>query len=276
MTFQYFFKARALLLTLMMRIKMDIATVIGILAAFGLVLVGMSSGSSLLAFLDIPSIMIVIGGTMGVVLICFPIKELIGLFGVVKNAFLTRRSEYQELIEKMVEFANTARRQGVLALESKAERVQDKFLKKGLQMAVDGVEPAIIRSLLQKEIENIDYRHRRGAEILTSFGTFAPALGMIGTLIGLVQMLKNMNDPSTIGPAMAVAIITTFYGAILANLIFLPMANKLRNRNQEELVLKEMMMEGILSIAVGENPRIVEAKLNAFLPPKQRVSLFEK
>lgn len=255
---------------------MDIATVIGILAAFGLVLVGMSSGSSLVAFLDIPSVMIVIGGTLGVVLICFPIKELLGLFGVVRNAFLVRKDEYQETIERMVEFADTARRQGVLALESRAERVQDKFLRMGLQMAVDGIEPVIIRSLLQKEIENLDYRHRRGAEILTSFGTFAPALGMIGTLIGLVQMLKNMGDPSTIGPAMAVAIITTFYGALLANLVFLPMANKLRTRNQEELVMKEMMMEGVISITVGENPRVVEAKLNAFLPPKQRVSLFEK
>jgi len=255
---------------------MDIATVLGIVSAFGLIIAAMVSGTGLATFVNIPSLMIVIGGTVGVVLVNFPLKEVLGLFGTVKNAFFSNKVDYQNLIRRMVEFSSTARKQGILALERQAEQIEDEFLKRGLQMAVDGLEPGIIRSLMDKDIENVDVRHRRGADILQSFGTFAPALGLIGTLIGLVQMLKSMDDPSNIGPAMAVALITTFYGALLANLVFLPLAGKLRNRSQEELIAKEMIMEAVLSIATGENPRVVEAKLQAFLPPKLRKTEAER
>ncbi|HDH96736.1 MAG TPA: motility protein A [Proteobacteria bacterium] len=254
---------------------MDIATVLGIVSAFGLVLAAMASGTGLATFINIPSLMIVVGGTIGVVLVNFPLKDVLGLFGTVKNAFFSKKIDYQALIAKMVEFSSTARKQGILALERQTEQIEDEFLRRGLQMAVDGLEPDVIRSLIDKDMENMDVRHRRGADILQSFGTFAPALGLIGTLIGLVQMLKSMDDPSNIGPAMAVALITTFYGALLANLLFLPLAGKLRNRSQEELIAKEMILEGILSIAMGDNPRVIEAKLQAFLPPKQRKSSFD-
>ena len=148
--------------------------------------------------------------------------------------------------------------------------MDDEFLSKGLQLSVDGLEPQAIQEILETEVEHIQERHKLGADILTTMGIFAPALGMIGTLIGLVQMLQSMDDPSTIGPAMAVALLTTFYGALMANIICLPIAGKLRTRSGEEMMAKELMIEGVMSIAKGENPRILEQKLNAFLAPPQR------
>ena len=148
-------------------------------------------------------------------------------------------------------------------------------MKKGLQLSVDGLEPNSIREILQTEIVAIQDRHKLGSDIFTTIGTFAPALGMIGTLIGLVQMLQTMNDPSTIGPAMAVALLTTFYGALLANILCLPIAGKLKNRSNDEVMMKELMAEGIIAIAKGDNPRIIEQKLNAYLPPQLRENSFQ-
>ena len=163
-----------------------------------------------------------------------------------------------------------------MALESKINEMNDEFMKKGMQLSVDGLEPGAIKEILETEIDAIQERHKLGAEIFTTLGTFAPALGMIGTLIGLVQMLQTMSDPSTIGPAMAVALLTTFYGAIMANILFLPIAGKLRNRSSEEVMLKDLITEGVISIAKGENPRVIEQKLNAYLPPQMRESSFNK
>ncbi len=166
--------------------------------------------------------------------------------------------------------AGIARREGILALEANTNEMKDEFMKKGMMLSVDGLEPSAIKDILDTEIVAIQERHKLGAEIFTSLGTFAPALGMIGTLIGLVQMLRTMEDPSTIGPAMAVALLTTFYGAVMANILFLPIAGKLKNRSGEEVLIKELMTEGIISIAKGENPRVIEQKLNAYLPPQLR------
>jgi chemotaxis protein MotA len=249
---------------------MDLATLIGLLMSFGLVGAAIVMGGNPLIFVDVPSILIVFGGTIGITLINYPLANVIGVIGVVKNTFFHTLDEPSKIIEQFIEYANKARREGILALEPVLKELSDDFLRKGLQMAVDGMEPQAIQEIMEIDIAYLQERHDLGAEIMSTMGGFAPAMGMIGTVIGLVQMLQSMDDPSSIGPSMAVALITTFYGAILANLIFNPMAGKLKTRSKEEVLLREMMLEGILSISKGENPRIVEEKLNSFLPPKLR------
>ncbi|MFO7783471.1 MAG: motility protein A [Thermodesulfobacteriota bacterium] len=254
---------------------MDIATIIGIFTAFALVISAILMGSGLALFINIPGLMIVVGGTLGATMINYPLPDILKVINVVKNAFFHRKQTVQELIGEFVNLAGTARREGILALESSIGDMKDEFMRKGLQLSIDGLEPGSIKDILGTEIESIQDRHKLGADIFTTLGTFSPALGMIGTLIGLVQMLQTMDDPSTIGPAMAVALLTTFYGALLANVVFLPIAGKLKNRSTEEVMAKELMAEGIMSIAKGDNPRLLEQKLNAFLAPGLRKSSFE-
>ncbi len=249
---------------------MDLASLIGVVVAFGLVLFGILSGGTLLIFWDAASAAIVLGGTVGVTLINYPLKDFFSVVKVVKNVFLFKLQSGSELIEILVDMANKNRTGGILSIEPMIKDIKDGFLSKGMQMLIDGIEVSSIQSVLEKEVDYVEDRHKLGAEILTTLATFAPALGMIGTLIGLVQMLQKLDDPSKIGPAMAVALITTFYGALTANLIFLPMAGKLKKRNKEEMLVKELILEGILSIASGENPRVMEQKLQVFLSPSHR------
>lgn len=249
---------------------MDLATIVGIVLSFGLVAGAIVTGGSPMIFVNVPSMLIVIGGTIGATLVNYPLGHVLGVMGVIKNTFLAKGDNPTQVIERFIDYANRARREGILALEPLIKEVQDPFLQKGLQLTVDGLEPQTIQEILETEISYMEERHELGSEILSIMGAFAPAMGMIGTVIGLVQMLQNMNDPSSIGPSMAVALITTFYGAILANLVFNPMAGKLKTRSKEERLIKEMILEGILSISKGENPRIVEDKLNSFIPPKMR------
>jgi len=249
---------------------MDIATLLGITSAFGLVLIAIFMGGGLGLFINVPSLMIVAGGTLGTTMINYPLKQVLGVIKVVKNVFFTKVTSAKEIIQQFSEFSNKARKEGILALESEIENLDEEFLKKGIQLSIDGLEPQSIREILETEISYIEDRHKLGAEIFTTMGTYAPALGMVGTLIGLVQMLQSMSDPSSIGPAMAVALLTTFYGAVGANLLFMPVAGKLRTRSSEEVLVKEMMIEGVICLSNGENPRIVEQKLMAFLPPAQR------
>ena len=255
---------------------MDLATVLGIVSAFSLVFIAIVSGGLITIFINVPSLMIVGGGTIGATLINYPFGKVLGVVGVMKNAFFTKTLNPDTMIPMMVDFASRARKDGILALESVTEKVNDEFLKKGVQLAVDGFEPQSIQAILDREIEYLEERHQLGAEIFTTMGTFAPALGLIGTLVGLVQMLSNMDDPGSIGPSMAVALLTTFYGAIFANLIFIPIAGKLKTRSKEEVLVKELIREGILSIATGDNPRVVEQKLHAFLAPRLRHSTFNE
>jgi chemotaxis protein MotA len=247
---------------------MDIASVIGLCVGFGLVL--WSLGVNLGAFFNFPSILIVLGGTFGATLIHYPLAEVLRVMSVVKKVFLHKEESPAEIIRTLVKFAEKARREGILSLEQAAESLEDEFLKSGINLAVDGTEPEYIREIMTTEIDNIAERHKGGAAIMEAMGTYAPAFGMIGTLIGLVIMLRNMNDPSTIGGGMAVALITTFYGAVLANLVFMPIAGKLRLRSAHELLLKELCIQGILAIQSGDNPKIVENKLKAFLSPSKR------
>jgi chemotaxis protein MotA len=254
---------------------MDIATVIGIIACFMLIVITIMMGVGLPAFINIPSVLVVLGGTIGATLVNYPLKDVINSVKIVKNAFFAKNLTFGEVINNFVNFANKARKEGILALEASLPEVQDEFLKKGLQLTIDGLEPQAITEILETEISFIEDRHKLGAEMFQAMGTFAPAFGMIGTLIGLVAMLQSMDDPGSIGPSMAVALITTFYGAVLANVVFIPISGKLKARSKEEALLKEMILQGIISLSRGDNPRILEQKLHAFLPPALRVSAFK-
>jgi len=251
---------------------MDIATIVGIISAFGLVLIAIFMGGGLTMFINVPAMLVVVGGTLGATMINYPLKEVIGVLNVVRNVLFTKNIPVNELIRRFVTFANKTRREGILALESEMNNVTDEFLKKGVQLSIDGLEPQEIKDILSIEIESVNTRHQLGAEVFMTMGTYAPALGMIGTLIGLVQMLQSMDDPSTIGPAMAVALLTTFYGSIMANIVCMPFAGKLKTRSKEEMLTRELTVQGVISLSSGDNPRIMEQKLNAFIAPKQRES----
>jgi len=253
---------------------MDFATLIGTLAAFGLVAVAMVQGVGISAFLDLPSLLIVIGGTLGVVLMNYPMGSLLGTAKASVKTLLYRPASVMLMKKRLVELSQRARRDGLLSVQDEVEAVRDAYLRKALEMVVDGLDLQAIDSILRQELDNIDERHQRGIEIFSSMAAYAPAMGLIGTLIGLVAMLQNMSDPSSIGPAMAVALLTTFYGAILANMVFNPVAGKLRTRSREELLYKEFILVGVVSIAGGENPRILEQRLHSMMPPTTRVSAF--
>ena len=253
---------------------MDIATFIGVISSFGLLLISIMMASGLSAFINIPSVLVVLGGTVCATMINYPLKDVINSIKVMQKAFFTTSLTFGEVISNFVNFANKARKEGILALESSLPEIQDDFMKKGLQLTIDGLEPQAITDILETEIAFIENRHSLGADMFQAMGTFAPAFGMIGTLIGLVAMLQSMDDPGSIGPSMAVALITTFYGAVLANVLFLPIAGKLRARSKEESLVKEMILQGIISLSRGDNPRIIEQKLHSFLPPGMRVSAF--
>lgn len=254
---------------------MDIATIIGMILAYSLIMLGMKF-ENLAAFIDIPSMQIVLGGTLGAIFIAHPLNKILSVFGVLKNAFLVKTLTPAETIKQLVEFAEQARREGILALEARAQEINDEFLKKGINLAVDGTEPDLIKDILNTEIAFIEQRHKFGANIFELAGTLAPAFGMIGTLIGLILMLGNMSDVESIGPNMAVALITTMYGSILANTFCIPVAAKLTNYSNEEILIKELMLEGIMSLQSGDNPRIVEQKLTAFIDPGLRAAAMKE
>ena len=249
---------------------MDIATIVGLAAGVGLVVITVVMGGDPGVFWSPPSIVLVIGGTLAATLLNYPLKDVLSVFNTVKNAFVHKESDTRELIERIVGFATVARREGILALEAHAGEAGDEFLEKSVQLAIDGTAPELIKDILTTEIAFMEDRHGVGQSILIAMGTYAPAFGMIGTLIGLVKMLSTLDDPSKIGEGMAVALLTTLYGALLANVLFLPAAGKLRVCTANELLAKEVIIEGILSIQSGDNPRVVEQKLKAFVSPTVR------
>jgi chemotaxis protein MotA len=250
----------------------DITTLIGIAVAFGLVIISILMGGDGTWFINYPSIMIVMGGTMGATLLSYPLSEVLGVFKVAKNVFLHRSQIAGEYIPLMSGFAKKARQEGILSFESQLKDIKDPFLARGIQMAIDGMESSSIEDVMSIEIQYLQERHRLGSEIFTTMGTFAPAVGMLGTIIGLVQMLMQMEDPSQIGAPMAVALLTTFYGTMLANLLFLPVAGKLKTRSKQEVLVKQMILEGVIAIQSGDNHRVVEQKLKAFIAPKARLT----
>ncbi len=249
---------------------MDITTVIGLIAGFSLMVLAILMGGSPGVFWNPPSVIIVLGGTVAATLVNYPLRDVLSVMATLKNAFIHQETQPEGLIEKLVNFATVARREGILALESHASDADDEFLEKSVQLAIDGTSPELIKDVLTTELAFMEERHTMGQSILSTMGTFAPAFGMLGTLIGLIQMLTTLDDPSRIGQGMAVALLTTFYGALLANVFFLPAAGKLRVRTGNELLAKEIIIEGILSIQSGDNPRVVEQKLKAFVAPQVR------
>lgn len=249
---------------------MDLATLLGMIVSFGLIMTAIFSGASPENFVDAPAVLIVFGGLIGITLTQYPLGTVLKIGAIIRKTLVSQVPSTHMIIDRFMDYANRARREGILALEPIVKAIDDPYLRKGLQLTVDGLEPTAIQNIMETEIGNIESRHEVGIELLSALGMYAPALGMIGTIIGLVQMLRTMDDPSTIGPAMAVALITTFYGAVLANLVFLPLVGKLKHRSKEEILIMEMQMEGVLGISRGENPRIIMEKLNSYQPPKER------
>ncbi len=244
------------------------SSVIGMIAGFVLIGYAILSGGGLSSFWDFKSVLIVFGGTLSATLVAYPMEQIKNLPRVLKVLNRSNPVDHQGIIDVLVGFAEKARREGLLALEDDVAQLSDVFLQKGVQLIVDGTDAELVRSILETELTFIEDRHKANAGVFETAGNFAPAFGMLGTLVGLIQMLQDLEDPSAIGLGMAVALVTTFYGSLLSNMILLPLATKLRTKSKDEILLKEVMIEGILSIQAGENPRIVEEKLKAFLAPK--------
>ncbi|MEJ6950223.1 motility protein A [Natronospora cellulosivora (SeqCode)] len=244
---------------------MDLATIIGVI--LGVVLLGGSIilGGNPIIFVSLQSFLIVIGGTISGTMVSYSLKDLSNIPQLIKIAVKSTTMNSNQIIEILVEFAEKARREGLLALEQEVLEIDDVFLQKGIQLVVDGTDPELVRNILETKLTFLEERHAKSRGIMETMGSLSPAFGMIGTLIGLIQMLSLLDDADGLGMGMAVALITTLYGALAANLIFIPLANKLKVKSEEEILLKEVMIEGILSIQAGENPRIVEEKLFAFL-----------
>ncbi|MDD3817554.1 MAG: motility protein A [Thiovulaceae bacterium] len=254
---------------------MDLGTVIGLVLVFALLLGAMAMGVGVGAYIDIPSVLIVIGGSMGSLFIAFKPAQMKKFMKVFMIAIKPPEEDKAELIKKLVAFATKARKDGILALEGEVNSEPNQFLRKGLSMAIDGNEPDTIRQLLEIEMEQTSTRHKGYASIFYTWSGIAGAMGMIGTLIGLVAMLLNMADPSAIGPSMAVALLTTMYGAMIGNIVGTPIYNILNIRNDDETLVKEMILSGIMSIQSGDAPRVLEAKLLSYLAPNERVSQFD-
>lgn len=255
---------------------MDLATIIGIIVGFAFIIFGIVLDGAIGLFINIPGALIVIGGTVAGLFVAYPMARVLAAMKVASKAFSDKQLAAPGIIiQRIIELANTARKEGLLALEEAADEIDDSFLQKGVMLIVDGTDPELVRNLLETELSFIEERHKNGQSIFEMLGALAPAFGMIGTLIGLISMLDRLDDPSAVGPGMAVALLTTFYGALIANLIFIPMGNKLKLKSREEILRKEIVVEGLLSIQAGENPRIIEEKLKAFLPPKERETLGE-
>lgn len=250
---------------------MDLATIIGLLLAWGAVLGAlMMEGGKVTDLVNLSAFVLVVGGTVGATIIAFSMKQIIALPQIVRNAFFAQDADLPEIIRTMVEFARKARKEGILVLEDEAKNADNKFLQMGIQLVVDGTPSEMVREILETEIVSLQERHKVGENIFATMGGFAPTLGIIGTVMGLIHMLASLDEPGAMGPAIAAAFMATLYGVALANLVFLPIGSKLKARTSEEIIVYDMMVEGILSIQAGDNPRMVEAKMLAFLPPKLR------
>ncbi len=247
---------------------MDLSSIIAIVATALVIIIGMfvASEGNLLMFVDTASVFIVIGGGIGAFFISYPLNKCRKFLSVLRVVATTQQLDVNEVRPVMVSFAEKARREGLLALEDDLHELDDEFLRKAIQLVVDGTDPELVEQIMRTELNQIDQRHGFGSGAMIHMAGLFPSLGMIGTLIGLITMLAHLDDPDRLGPAMAVALITTFYGAVIANALLAPMGERLNTKNDEEILKKELMIEGVLAIQAGENPRIVEEKLKAFLP----------
>ncbi len=247
---------------------MDLATIIGLVVGFGLIIGSMMLGGSLMAFVNAPGLLIVLGGTLAATFVNQRMVHVLGAFKVLMQAFFDKTRNLEEQIPIIIALAQKARKEGLVALEG--EQIDDEFLARGVRLGVDGLSPDMIKTTLMSELAALRRRHERGQQIFQFMESTAPAMGMIGTLIGLVQMLQTLDDPAAIGPSMAVALLTTMYGAILAFLIFGPVAAKLESRTKDEVSARQLAITGVESILKGDNTMLIQSKLEAFLSPAER------
>ncbi len=260
---------------------MDIASIVGLVVAIILVIISICLGedgvASIKAFLDPASAMITFGGAFAVCLVMSSsIKEYVGNLKSIGLIMKPVKSNEEEIIKQIIDLSNVARKEGLLALEETANEFDDEFIKKGVLLIVDGTDPEFVRSILETELTCIGERHKSVISFWESLGSMGPAWGMIGTLIGLINMLGNLSDMAAVGPNMAIALITTLYGSMLANWICIPVSTKLKANDGLEIMTKEIIVEGLLSIQAGENPRIIEEKLKSFISPERRKNMGEK
>lgn len=249
---------------------MDLGIVFGLLGTWVLILWALFASGDATIFWDRASFILVVGGTLTTLCLAFPMRHVLGIGRVINKALASERLSIERLIEEMVHYAEIARRDGILALEALTKDIADPFIVRGLQMAVDGTDPELIEQIMHTELDNLASRHDTGRAMIETLGKYAPAFGMIGTLVGLVIMLAHMDQPEKIAPGMAVALLTTLYGAVIANALMLPLADRLARRSAEELLYKTVIIRGVMAIQSGDNPRIVEQKLRTFLPPGAR------
>ena len=258
---------------------MDFATIIGLVAGLGLMIFGIVTGddgfAALTNFLPAQSALITFGGAFGATLVSNSLGDFVNGIKGIKMALRQTKHDQTEVIKKIIELSNVARKEGLLALEDAASDLDDAFMKKGIFLIVDGTEPDLVRAILETELTCIEDRHKKVSSFWETAAAMGPAWGMIGTLIGLINMLKHLDDVSTVGPNMSTALITTFYGSLLANWLAMPIATKLKANNAEEVTVKEVVIEGLLSIQAGENPRVIEEKLKSFLAPAERTQYGE-
>lgn len=250
---------------------MDLSSIIGIVVGFGMLLVAfVLEGGEIGALFAPTAAMIVFGGTIGAVMTSFTMSEIKQIPQLFKIMMTEKKYEVNELISILCGFAEKARREGLLSLERETANIDDEFLRQGIQLVVDGTDPALVRDILETQIDFTDQRHKTGADIFESAGGYSPTMGIIGTVMGLVHVLSNLSDPDKLGPSIAVAFIATLYGVAFANLLWLPMGHKLKLKSKQERFMREIALEGILSIQAGDNPSIVKEKLRAFLAAKER------
>ena len=254
---------------------MDIASIIGLVACFVLMIFGIVFGKGfavLGGFADAPSALITFGGSFMCILASYTLPNFLAGLKSIKLIFKTSSMNVSDIIQKIIELSNVARKEGLLSLEEAASEIDDEFLKKGILLVVDGTDPELVRAIMETELASVEGRHKDKIGFWENVGAMGPAWGMIGTLICLINMLRDLSDFASIGPNMAVALVTTLYGAVLANWICAPVATKLKGKNDEEMMVKEIEVEGLLSIQAGENPRVIEEKLKSFLAPGDRKS----
>ncbi len=261
--------------------KLDFASILGVVLCFIVVIFGIVYGQPsfmvIMNFVDIPSVLITIGGGLCCVLAMSPgLKGFLENLASIRHAMTTLPSNEEQTITRIIELSNIARKEGLLALEEAANGIEDEFLKKGVLLIVDGTDPELVRSILETELNCVEARHASKIGFWDSLAAMGPAWGMIGTLIGLINMLQKMDDAKAIGPNMAVALVTTFYGSLVANWICIPVSTKLKAKSAQEIMIKEVMVEGLLSIQAGENPRVIEEKLKSFLSPVRRAAMREE
>jgi len=249
---------------------MDLGIIFGFVGTWLLIIATLLLGGKLGIYIDIPSVVLVFGASITVTFFCFPVRDVTSLAKVVKRALFAKTMPMEKLIADLVSYAEVARRDGILSLENKAKEIEDPFIVQGIQMAVDGTDPELIEQIMENDLDNLVERHETGKGLLDAIGKYAPAMGMIGTLIGLVAMLSDLSDPASIGAGLAVALLTTLYGSIVSNAVALPLADRLAKRSAEEVLYKTVIIKGVMAIQSGDNPRVVEQKLRTFLPPSLR------